>query len=56
MIEMFVIRNNEKKTHAKPLENYLQCPENIRNATVLDCKGKKIIKSIDKETFELKFG
>jgi len=40
----------------KPLENYLQCPENIRNATVLDCKGKKIIKSIDKETFELKFG
>lgn len=54
---MFIVENKKgQKRKAQELEQYVNTSSGAQKLTVLDKKGKKIIKSIDKETFELKFG
>lgn len=54
---MFVIEDKKgQKRKAQGLEQYVNTSSGAKKLTVLDKKGKKIIKSIDQETFNLKFG
>lgn len=53
---MFIVEKKNGKRKAHPLERYMNVSSDAKNFTVLDKKGKKIIKNIDKETLMLKFG
>lgn len=53
---MFIVEDKKgSRRKAQELEKYVNASSDVKRLTVLDSKGKKILKSIDKETFELKF-
>jgi len=53
---MFVVEDKKGKKKAQELDKYVNASSGARRLAVIDSKGKKIIKSMDKETFDLKFG
>jgi len=54
---MFIVEDKKgSRRKAQKLEKYVNVSSDVKKLTVLDGKGKKIIKSMDKETFNLKFG